>query len=420
MGQGAVSKIQVLALAAVGVFGQAAKAPPDVVAGIPVNYDEAKAGGYTLPDPLMLLNGKPVREAKTWMEKRRPELIHLYEENQFGKSPGKPAHLSFDVFERSGKAFDGKAIRRQVTIQFGENHKADVLIYLPADATKPVPVLFTISFSPNASVVDDPGVRLGEMWNKDHQRVPATRGVGLGKLNPLPWLARGIALATIYYGDIDPDFAGGRPYGIRSLYPDNGGDDWGAIAAWGWGMSRVIDYFETDHEIDSKRIAVMGISRLGKTVLWAGARDTRIALVIASCSGEGGAALSKRNYGETIKHMAARFGYQFAPNYAKWGDRVDEFPMDSHFLISLIAPRPLLLQTGDQDKWSDPKGEYLAAVAAAPVYRLLGQKVTLPASMPEPGQLFDSTLGYYEHAGGHGTLAPDWDVFLKFVEKHLL
>lgn len=423
MGPCTISKINFLALVAVASALAVAQAPPPpaVVAGIPVNYDESKTGDYKLPDPLKLENGKPVRDAKTWNQKRRPELIRLYEENQFGRAPAKPAALTFDVFERGTPTFDGRAVRRQVTIRFGAQStspKADVLLYVPAKASKPVPVLLHVSFSPNASTVDDPEVRLGEIWNRDHKRVPATRTGGIGRLNPLPWLERGIAVATIYYGDIDPDFAGGLPNGVRSLYPEPGPGEWGTIAAWGWGISRVVDYFETDRDIDSKRIAIMGVSRLGKTVLWAGARDTRIALVIASCSGEGGAALSRRNYGETIKHMAARFGYQFAANYAKYGDRVDEFPVDSHFLISLIAPRPLLLQTGDSDKWSDPKGEYLGAMAAAPVYRLLGAKVTLPPVMPEPGQPFYGSLGYYMHAGGHGTLPPDWDVFLKFVETH--
>ena len=418
--QGALKLAALALLIAAGAVGQTAPPPPPaVVAGIPVNYDEEKAGGYTLPDPLLLLNGKPVRDAKTWNDKRRPELIKLYEEKQFGHAPGKPSNVSYDVFEPGASTFDGKAVRRQLTIRLGDNGpKFDVLIYFPKAATKPVPVLLHMSFSPNASTVDDPEIRLGETWNREHKRVPATRGVGIGKMNPLPWLERGMAVATVYYGDIDPDFDGGFPNGVRAGYPKPGGGDWGTIAAWAWGASRIVDYFEAEKAIDPKRIAIVGVSRLGKTVLWAGASDPRIGLVIASCSGEGGAALSRRYYGETIKHMAARFGYQFAPNYAQYGDRVNEFPVDSHFLISLIAPRPLLLQTGDKDFWSDPNGEYLAAVAAAPVYKLLGAKVDLPAAMPEAGQAFYGTLGYYEHAGGHGTLPGDWEIFMKFVDMH--
>jgi hypothetical protein len=157
-------------------------------------------------------------------------------------------------------------------------------------------------------------------------------------------------------------------------------------------------------------------------VLWAGARDTRFAMVIASCSGEGGAALSRRNYGETIKHLTApsRYPYQFCANYQKYADHVDTFPVDSHLLLALIAPRPVLLQTGDQDTWSDPKGEFLAAVAAGPVYRLLGKQGLDTDQMPQAGQPILHTLGYTMHAGGHGAMPADWDQFLEFARMYLL
>lgn len=403
--------------------------PPDVVAGIPVNYDEARAGAYTLPDPLTLTNGQPVGDAKTWRNKRRPEIVRLFEENQFGRSPKRPSWMSFDVFDRGTPAFGGKAIRRQVTIYFSQDKagpKVDVLLYVPKEARKPVPLLLNISFAANSSVVDDPGVKRGEIWNREKKRVPAPEHTNFGKLNVLPILDHGFGVATAYYGDIDPDFAGGIPFGVRSLYLKHGEkepapDEWGSIAAWAWGQSRILDYLETDKAVDAKRVALMGVSRLGKTALWAGARDPRFALVIASCSGEGGAALSRRNYGETIKHLTApsRFPYQFCPNYATYADRVGEMPMDAHMLLSLIAPRPLLLQTGDQDYWSDPKGEFLAAVAAGPVYRLLGKDDLGTDQMPSAGQPILHTLGYYMHSGGHGTIASDWDVFLKFMQMHL-
>jgi hypothetical protein len=193
------------------------------------------------------------------------------------------------------------------------------------------------------------------------------------------------------------------------------------IGAWAWGLSRAVDYLETDKGVDAKRVAIFGISRLGKTVLWAGAHDPRIALVIASCSGEGGAALSRRNYGETVKHLVAptRYPYQFAANYQKYADDLSKQPEEAHLLISLIAPRPLLLQTGDADFWSDPKGEFLAAVAAEPVYRLLGQKGLGTDQMPAAGQPILNTLGYYMHAGGHGTIPTDWEQFTKFLTLHL-
>jgi hypothetical protein len=268
--------------------------------------------------------------------------------------------------------------------------------------------------------VDDPGVKPGEVWGRDKKRVPAPKG-GFGRLNVAPILAKGFGVATVYYGDIDPDFLGGIPLGVRSLYPEPAADEWGSISAWAFGLSRVLDYLQTESGVDGKRVALMGVSRLGKTVLWAGARDPRFAMVIASCSGEGGAALSRRNYGETIAHLTAptRYPYQFAGNYAKWADRVNDFPVDAHMLLALLAPRPVLLQTGTTDGWSDPKGEFLAAVAAEPVYRLLGAQDLGTTEMPEPGTPILHTQGYFEHVGGHGTLPSDLDVFLKFMEMHL-
>ena len=407
-------------------YGQPARTPPAVVAGIPVNYDEARVGTYTLPDPLTLLDGKTVRDSQTWFSKRRPEIVGLFEENQYGRSPGRPPGMTFDVFDKGSPAFDGKAMRKQVTIYFSSDRngpRMDLLEYVPAGATRPVPLLLNLSFTANSSAVDDPGVKPGEIWNRDKKRVPAAGGRSFGRLNVLPFLAHGIGVATIYYGDIDPDFAGGIPYGVRALYLKPGqsepaAGEWGSIAAWAWGLSRAMDYLETDHRVDATRVAILGVSRLGKTVMWAGARDTRFAMVIASCSGEGGAALSRRNYGETIQHLAVRYGYQFCANYAKYGEHVDRFPVDANLLVSLIAPRPLLLQTGDQDKWSDPKGEFLAAVAAEPVYRLLGKQGLGTDQLPPAGQPILHDIGYLMHAGGHGTVPSDWDVFLRFMEMH--
>ena len=396
--------------------------PPKVVAGIPVNYDEAQVGNYKLPDPLVMADGKQVRDAKTWTSKRRPEIVKLFEENQYGRSPGRPPAMSFDVFDKGTPAFDGKALRKQVKVYFSADKagpKMDLLIYLPTGAAKPVPLLLNLSFSANSSVVDDPGVKPGEIWGRDKKKVPAASGRNFGKFNVLPFLEKGIGFATVYYGNIDPDFDGGVALGVRALYPKPAPDEWGSIAAWAWGLSRAIDYFETDKGVDAKRVAILGVSRLGKTVMWAGAHDERIAMVIASCSGEGGAAVSRRNYGETVKHLAVRYGYQFAGNYANFGDDVSKMPVDANMLVALIAPRPVLLQTGDTDFWSDPKGEFLAAVAAGPVFKLLGKQGLETDKMPAPGESILHTIGYHEHAGGHGTVPGDYEVFRKFMEMHL-
>ena len=421
--------LPLLALAGLA-YGQVADAPDDQNKGIPVNYTEAKVGSYTLPDALTLLNGKPVRDARTWTEKRRPEIVKLFEENQFGRAPGRPAGMSWEVFEKAAPAFEGKAIRRQVTVYFDKDKSGpsmDLLLYLPVNAKGPVPVLLNGGFTANNLIVDDPGVKQGKLWNAQlKQRMPATKGNNFGGINAVRLIEAGYGAATVNYADIDPDALGSVADGVRSLYlkpgqtqPDP--DEWGSIAAWAWGLSRAMDYLETDPGVDAKRVGLIGVSRLGKTVLWTAARDTRFALVIASCSGEGGAALSRRNYGETIKHLTepTRYPYQFAANYSKYADHVDQFPVDAHMLLALIAPRPVLLQTGNTDRWSDPKGEFLAAVAAEPVYKLLGKQGLETTEMPSDGQPILHTIGYYMHAGGHGILPPDWDQFMKFLQMHL-
>jgi hypothetical protein len=426
-----MTRILVLALlSASAAPAQADKPPAAVVAGIPVNYDETKVGTYKLPDPLVLANGKPVRDAKTWTEKRRPEIVKLFEENQYGRAPGRPAAEHFVVSESAGPALDGKAIRRQVTIYFSaatDGPKMDLLLYLPAKAeAHPVPVLLNAAFSANSNTVADPDVKIGEVWSPAKKKLPANQGRSFGKVDVARLIDAGLGFATVYYGDIDPDFLGGVPFGIRALYLKPGQtepapDEWGSISAWAWGLSRALDYLETDRGVDAKRVAVTGVSRLGKTVMWAGAHDTRFALVIASCSGEGGAALSRRNYGETIAHLTepTRYPYQFAANYAKFANNVSEFPVDANLLVALIAPRPVLLQTGDKDFWSDPKGEFLAARAADPVYALFGKHGLETDEMPAAGTPIFHTIGYYMHAGGHGTIPSDWDQYLAFLRMHL-
>lgn len=406
----------------------------DVVAGIPVNYDESKVGNYkeTLPDPLVMLDGTPVTTAKQWMKKRRPEIVKLFEEHQYGKWPAKKPKLRYTV--RQDEGMDGMAVRKQVTIYFSSDDngpQVDVLVYLPKDANEPVPLLLNISFMANNVTVSEDGIKPGFNWDaKSMSRVAVEtdsrfRGFGMnGTIKK--FLKEGFGFATLHYTDIDPDFLGGVSLGVRSLYLKEGQaepapDEWGSVSAWAWGISHVIDYFEKDPGVDAKRIAVTGASRLGKTVMWAGARDQRIAVVLASCSGEGGAAISRRNFGETVAHLTekSRFPYQFAANYGNYGEDVTKLPVDAHMLASLIAPRPLLLQTGTTDNWSDPKGEFLTVIEAGCVYRLLGQEDLGTTELPAPDQPIYRRLGYFMHEGGHGNLPIDWEVFLEYVKRFL-
>jgi hypothetical protein len=402
--------------------------PPGSVATLPkVTTNEARVRPYTLPDPLVLLNGKPVRDAKTWWRKRRPEIYAMFETQEFGRAPGRPASQHFEVFDQGTPALGGKAIRKQVMIHLSKDPAApaiQLLEYLPAAATKPVPMLLMIGFVPPAANFDDPGIRKSMIWDPNQkQRVPVA-GFPMGKLNIDEFLDAGIGVATFYYGDTDPDFPGGYSLGIRARYApgDEAGrapDAWGSIAAWAWSLSRVQDYLETDRAVDARRVAINGASRLGKTVLWAAASDQRFAAVTACCSGKMGAALMRRNFGSSIGGSdAGGADYWVAANFIKYYNHEDQLPMDSHMLLALIAPRPVFLQTGKYDHAGDPRGEFLAAVAAGPVYRLLGKQDLGTTAWPPSAPILND-IGYYMNNAGHGMAPGDWDVYLAFLKKHL-
>ncbi len=395
----------------------------------PANYDESKVGAYTLPDPLILNDGKPVRTATDWTKRRRPEILELFEAKVYGRSPQPPKDISYEVFDLDEHVLDGKAIRKQVTIHLSpkkDGPKEDLLMYLPTGSRKPVPMILSLNFSGNQAATADPRIKLATVWNpRTHEKQQASeqsRGRAQDPIEKI--LARGYAFGTICYQDIEPDFKGGYVHGIRPPLFKPGQtepapDDWGAIGVWSYGLGRALDYLEKDKDIDSKRVAIMGHSRLGKTVLWAGAMDRRFAMVLSSCSGEGGASLARRNYGETIRNLADAFPYWFCANFAKYADHADQLPVDMHELIALIAPRPVYVTGGETDRWADPKGEFLACVAAGPVYRLLGAQDLGTDQMPALDQPIMQTIAYHIHTGGHAVTAFDWDQFLTFADKHL-
>jgi hypothetical protein len=393
------------------------------------NYDESKVGAYSLPDPLVFNTGKPVRNARDW-KRRREEILELFATNVYGHSPKAPKHIGFDVFDIDKTALGGKAIRKQVTIYFSTNKngpREDVLIYIPTGARKPVPMILTLNFSGNQSVINDPGIKLPTIWDwKTHAKQKASeesRGHDT-EFEVEKTLARGYGFATICYQNIEPDFKGGYVEGIRPLFFKPGQtepapDDWGAIGAWAYGLSRAMDYLEEDKDVDAKRVAIMGHSRLGKTVLWAGAIDTRFAMVLSSCSGEGGASLVRRNYGETVTNLVDAFPYWFNANFQKYRDHADQLPVDAHELIALIAPRPVYVTGAEDDRWGDPKGEFLACVAAGPVYRLLGAQDLGTSEIPALNQPIMRKIGYHTRTGKHEVTDFDWDQFLTFADMHL-
>jgi hypothetical protein len=392
------------------------------------NTDEAKVGSYTLPDPLTMQNGAAVKDARMWREARRPELVKIFEEQVFGRTVAPKTTVLVEVVEAGSPALGGKAVRKQVTLWFAgkkEGPKAEVLVYVPAGARKPAPVFMGLNFGSNASVVADGGIRLGERWDRN-KRVKVAAAESVRGADAESWqvekiLAHGFALVTAYYQDIEPDFDGGMKYGVRPLgfragQTEPADDEWRAIGAWAWGLSRMVDYVVTDQSLDAKKIALIGHSRLGKTALWAGAQDERIALVVSNDSGEGGAALARRNYGETLEQITRNFPHWFCANYRKYAGDPEKFPVDSHELLALIAPRPVYVASAEEDRHADPRGEFLGAVGAGRVYELLGKQGLGTDEMPGIHKPIMKTVGYHIRAGKHDVTAYDWEQYLKFAE----
>jgi hypothetical protein len=401
-------------------------APDEVHNAIPTNFTQAKAGETPPPDPLLTLSGKPVRTAADWSRLRRPEVKALLEDNQFGHTPTAAVSTTYDVWDKATPAFDGLATRRQATLHFtSARGKADidVLLYTPTAATGPSPVIVMLNFSPNIVMVDDPGVREVTGWDASGKQIPGHTARAIARPDVKGFLAHGYAVALVYYGQIDPDVAGQADKGVRALFgsvdeTNRAPTDWGSVGAWAWGVSQVVTWLQSEDAIDDSKIALYGISRLGKTVLWAGATDSRIAITIASCSGEGGAALSRRNYGETIAHVAAAFPYWFAPRWRDFAANPAAAPVDANLVLSLIAPRPLLLITASEDSWSDPYGEFLAARSASRVYALFGKSGIANAAYPPLDTPILTDIGFVTHKGPHGPAPSDLKTMLDFMDKY--
>jgi hypothetical protein len=382
------------------------------------NYDESKVGNYTLPDPLVLANGQPVRDAKTWFKVRRPELLKLYDTDIYGRVPVRAPKATFKVVETDTDAMGGSAVHKLVLIQFGDKTNSPVVhlnIYLPANATGPVPMLLHIVFS-SAPIPDA---------TTNAAAAGPVRRPAMSEVGPVAdILARGYGYATFRYTDIQPDGSNTFHSGVIGLalapgqtQPAPG--EWGTISAWAWGASRVLDYFEKDRAVDARRVALIGHSRLGKTVLLAGARDSRFALIYSSCAGEMGSSLARRDYGETIDDMAANFPWQFAGNFQKYAGHWNDMPVDTHEMIALNAPHPVFIGGGTLDQWADPRGEFLAEVAAGPVYRLVGKQDLGTTNGPlVDTPLITGDLGFHYHTGGHTITASDWNAFLNFADKY--
>ena len=411
-----------------------AKPTPATSYGHPgTNFDEAKVGDLPIPDVLTAPNGEKITTKEAW-EKHRAELLDLFAKEEYGKTPGgRPANFGVELISENKQALGGKATLRQVALYFKDKSEphADVLLYLPNQNKAPAPVFVSLNFTGNQSVTNDPSIQLSKGWFRNdekkgyvnHQATDATRNAA-GERWPIEEIiARGYGVATAYYGDFEPDTPEGLPKGVRPLFYKEGqtapeADEWGAIGAWAWGLSRMADYLNTVPEVNHQHLAVLGHSRLGKTALWAGAQDERFSIVISNCSGASGAALSKRIFGETCANIIKSFPHWMCQNFRKYGDNEAALPMDQHQLIALMAPRPVYIASATEDLWADPKGEFLAGKLANPVYALYGEKGLSADAPPAPDTSVGDYIGYHARTGKHNILLFDWQQYMNFADRH--
>jgi len=423
------------------------------------NYDEAAVRSFTLPDPLAGPDGSPAATPEAWRGTARPHQLQLLERFVYGRRlPAAPVSTVGEV-ERVAVTLPGDvpAVRVQARLRLGTAADApatEVLLYLPGakdavspgakDAVSPgakdavsapaarVPVFLALNFRGNQAEHSDPAIRLPTVWMPDdkpagivdNRATDLSRGSSGARWPVEAMLRRGYGMATAYCGDFFPDRADGRAASVlaslgRPVTGDLAADEPGAIAAWSWGLSRILDWLVTLPEVDPAKVIVVGHSRLGKTALWAGANDERFAMVVSNESGCGGAALSRRNFGETVDVITKRFPHWFCPAFATYAGREVELPCDQHTLLAMTAPRPLYVSSAVEDRWADPRGEFLSAVAAEPVWKLFGLVGLGTAEYPALDTPVGRTVGYHVRTGRHEMLAYDWHRFADHADRTL-
>ena len=410
-----MNKILVLvsSLVFIGLGAVAAPAFPPV-SELPIQNDP--------PDPLVMFDGTPVTSQKDWVKRRRPELKVLFQQYEYGYFPP-PAKIKATVDHVDKAFYGGKATLKLVTLSFRQKEapRLHLMLVIPNKRKAPAPVFLGINSAGNHSLVADPNVPLPDGWMNNKNLGGAT-DVSRGKHEDV-WaieqsIDRGYAVATFFGEEIQQDVAV-TTNGVRSVFhgSKNPETDWGTIAAWAWGLHRVVDYLAEDKDIDRKKIAVVGHSRRGKAAILAGAFDERIALVIPLQAGCGGTSPARGKIGESVKRINTSFPHWFSGEFKKFNDEPERLPFDHHCLIALCAPRPVLLANAVEDTWANPDGQFEMLKAADKVYRLVGVEGMASEKMPEVGQLMDSRLGYYIRAGKHSMTKGDWKIFLDYADK---
>jgi hypothetical protein len=396
-------------------------------------YDESLVPAYELPDPLLTASGRKIVTSEEWSTAQRGEILQLFRDFVYGNRPDDTVGFRVEEREFDAEAMDGLARRDQIRLRFGATSDApflDLLIYRPATA-QPVPAFLSLNFRGNHATTDDPAVFLPEGFAnvpEDQERTTFLEGIRGIQDSRFPYellIQRGYALATFNYHDAAPDHADHWREGVARLFSGATGypgpNEAGAIALWAWGLSRALDYLQSRQEIDGNRIALIGHSRQGKAALWAGAEDERFALVISNNSGSGGAAISRRKFGETVQRITSSFPHWFCGRFAEFGLREEDLPVDQHELLALVAPRPLYVASATEDLWADPKGEFLGAVGASPVYGLFGLKGLREDEQPAPDQPvgWDGQVAYHLRTGKHDLTQWDWERYVDFADLKL-
>lgn len=370
------------------------------------NYDESKVPSLYLPDPFVSEKGKLIGTAADWENIRRPEIFSLFESEVYGKLPTDFDSISFEVVREKSNPFPQIADLEEVNITVsrnGKSHTMRVNLFLPKSQKEAFPVILLINYLPHypdGKIVDE------AFW-------------------PVPELIqRGFATASFHVETVAPDDVKTYQNGIIStLYPEQIGkaDGLKSFGAWGWAAMRAMDYFEQHPKIDSKKSILVGHSRTGKTALWTSANDPRWAITYANESGCGGAALSKRKFGETVEAINTRFPHWFADNFRKYNSQEETLPLDQHLLPGLIAPRAIYYSSAIEDQWADPKGEYLGLSLGSRVFsEIYGKKSVFEKEFEElDGPVHLESVGYHVREGAHDLTWEDWRVFLEFVERNL-
>jgi len=401
----------------------------------PPNYDESLIPKYELPDVLLGKDGKAITSAEQWPEQRN-YLLALLADNEYGWMPKENVDIQVEKIDDGSAVFQGKEEpgirRRQFSISLKRNSnvvRIDLLLWTPKESAKPVNCFVGLNFRGNQSTTDDPKVRLTSSWcdarnpGVVNNRATEASRASQGERWPIREIIEaGYGVATAHYGDIDPDFDDGFENGVHALFPEyrcteKTPERWGSISAWAWGMSRIADLLTKTEGIHPEGLMVLGHSRLGKTALWAGANDERFKIVISNNSGCGGAALSKRCFGESVARINTSFPHWFNRNFRRYNDREGELPLDQHQLVAAIAPRPVYIASASKDLWADPLGELLSGYHATPAYALFGLNVGLPNQLPAVNQSIGETIGYHLREGEHDLTPEDWMFFIQFARK---